>query len=244
MKLKSAIEYRYTKNLKIAGIFYIALAVLLGIIIFAIRLYPNDINANGGWDMAYYITAVISLFLGVLSFRDEQKFFIQNGSTREQSHLSFIAFLPVGIVFSLAERLLTFIFCTAVKTDYTHFLTTRFYVEHRAFWLDVIFETLAFMCFLSFGYLIGIINYRVKPTYRILGIIVIVFFFIADYSICEMKNVLPGFTYMPQLLFYGSAHGELVPMNFVLSHILTICALLSLSHILSSGTNVNGKEKH
>ena len=100
------------------------------------------------------------------------------------------------------------------------------------------------MCFLSFGYLISIIIRRVKPAYIIVAIIAIVVAMFADYSISDVKGFLPISAYVPKLIYFGSAYNEFVPLNFVISHVLTICILLSLSHLLSLGVSVNGKEKH
>lgn len=245
MKLKSAIKFRYKRNLKLMGLFYMALAVITIVVFIGKRTYPYS-NAENlvKMDAFYYLSAILSFFIGFLSFKDEQKFFIQNGSTREQCHISFLGYLPISIVFALAERLFTVLFCIAAKTDCLHFLESRFIIENRSFFADVAFETIALMCFLSFGYLISIIICRVKPVYIAMSIIVIAFAMFADYSINNMNGILPIFAYVPSLIYFGSAFNEFVSFNFVVSHILTACILLSLSHILSLGVSINGKEKH
>lgn len=244
MKFKSALEFRYKKNLKVIGVFYLALAVITLVAYITKKLYPYSLDSTEIGDLFYYLTAIFSFFVGSLSFKDEQNFFVQNGITREQCHRSFLGYLPITVGFTLAERLFTYLLCLAVNFDYTHFLGARFIIENRTFIVDVIFETLALMCFLSFGYLISIIIRRVKPAYIIVAIIAIVVAMFADYSISDVKGILPIFAYVPKLIYFGSAYNELVPLNFVISHVLTICILLSLSHLLSLGVSVNGKEKH
>ena len=245
MKLKSALKYRYQKNLKLIGIFYLALTVITLVAFITKRLYPYSVGIfNDGVDIFYYLTAIVSFIIGYLSFKEEQGFFVQNGATREQAHKSFIGYLPITVVFALAERLFTFLFCKIIKVDYSHFLSTRVAIENRPFIDDVFYEALALMCFLSFGYLIAIIIRRIKPIYIILAIVLVVVALFADYSLSEANGLLPNFAYIPSLIYFGSAFNELIPFNFVISHILTVCILLSLAHILSLGVNVNGKEKH
>lgn len=244
MKLKTALEFRYKKNLKVIGVFYLALAVITLLAYITKKLYPYSLDSTEIGDLFYYLTAIFSFFIGILSFKDEQNFFVQNGVTREQCHQSFFGYLPITFGFALAERFFTYLLCLAVKLNYSHFLGARFIIENRAFNVDVVFEALALMCFLSFGYLISIIIRRVKPAYIIVAIIAIVVAMFADYSISDVKGILPISAYVPKLIYFGSAYNEFVPLNFVISHVLTICILLSLSHLLSLGVSVNGKEKH
>lgn len=245
MNLKNALKYRYKKNLKLIGVFYFALAFMILLAFVVKKLYPYSFGIfKDGVDIFYYLTAVFSFVLGYLSFKEEQGFFVQNGITREQSNKSFIGYLPITIGFALAERFLVFIFSKAIKVDYSHFLGTRFIVENRVFVVDMLYETIALMCFLSFGYLISIIIRRVKPVYIILAVVLITIAIIADYSFYEAYGLLPNFAYVPSLIYFGSAYNEFIPFNFVVSHILTICILLSLAHILSLNMSINGKEKH
>lgn len=245
MRIKSALKYRYKKNLKLIAIFYLAFVWITVLALITKRLYPYSYGTfKDGVDMFYYMTVIFSFIIGFLSFKDEQKFLMQNGITREQCHKSFLGYLPITIVFALAERLFTFFFCKAIKVDYSHFLSTRVVIEDRMFITDVIYETLALMCFLSLGYLLAIIIRRVKPVYIILAIVLIVVAMFADYSLSEMNGLLPNFAYVPSLIYFGSAFNEFIPFNFVVSHLLTICILLSLAHILSLNVCVNGKEKH
>lgn len=245
MRLKSALKYRYKKNLKLIGIFYLAFALITFVAFITKRLYPYSYKSfSDGVDMFYYMTAIFAFIVGLLSFKDEQIFFIQNGITREQCHKSFLGYLPITVVFALAERLFTFLFCKAIKVDYSHFLDVSFNIGNRTFIADVIYETIALMCFLSFGYLISIIIRRVKPVYIIIGIIAIIVALFADYSLSETNGVLPSFAYVPRLIYFGSAFNEFIPLNFVVSHILTVCILLSISHILTLSMNINRKEKH
>lgn len=245
MKLKSALKYRYKKNSKLIAIFYLAFVWLIIATFIAKKLYPYSLGTfKDGVDIFYYLTAMFSFILGALSFKDEQKFFMQNGITREQSHKSFIGYLPITIGFAFAERIFTFLFCTVIKVDYSHFLSTRVAVGDRPFIADVVYEAIALMCFLSFGYLISIIMHKIKPIYIILAIILIVVALFADYSLSQINGLLPNFAYVPSLIYFGSAFNELIPLNFVVSHLLTVCILLSLAHILSLNMSVNGKEKH
>ena len=245
MRLKNALKFRYKKNSKLIGVFYIALAAIVLFALVIKKLYPHGLGTfKDGVDILYYLTAILSFIVGVLSFKDEQKFFVQNGITREQCHKSFIGYLPIAIGFALAERIFTFLFCTVIKVDYSHFLSTRVAVGDRPFIVDVLYEAIALMCFLSFGYLISIIIHKIKPIYIILAIILIVVALFADYSLSQVYGLLPIFAYVPRLIYFGSAFNELIPLNFVVSHILTICILLSLAHILSLNMHVNGKEKH
>ncbi len=245
MKIKSALKYRYRKNLRLIGVFYLAFVVITFVAFITKRLYPYSYKSfSDGVDMFYYLTAIFAFIVGFLSFKDEQKFFIQNGITREQCHKSFLGYLPVTIGFALAERLFTFLFCKVIKVDYSHFLSIRAVLEDRTFIADVIYETIALMCFLSFGYLMSIIIRRVKPVYIIIGIITIIVALFVDYSVIAEKGLLPNFAYVPSLIYFGSAFNEFIPLNFVVSHILTVCILLSLSHILTLGMSINGKEKN
>lgn len=245
MRFKSVLKFRYKKNLKLIGVFYIALAAIVLFALITKKLYPYSLGIfKDGVDIFYYLTAIFSFIIGFLSFKDEQKFFMQNGITREQCHKSFIGYLTITVGFALAERLFTFLFCKAIKVNYSHFLSTRVVIENRTLVADVIYETLALMCFLSLGYLVAIVIRRVKPAYIILAIVLIVVAMFADYSLSEMNGLLPNFAYVPSLIYFGSAFNELIPLNFVVSHILTVCILLSLAHILSLNMSVNGKEKH
>ncbi len=245
MKIKSALKYRYKKNLRLIGVFYLAFVVITFVAFMTKRLYPYSYKAyEDGVDIFYYMTAIFLIVMGFLSFKDELKFFVQNGITREQCHKSFWGYLPITIGFALAERLFTFLFCKAINVDYSHFLSTRVILENRAFIADVIYETLSLMCFLSLGYLIAIILRRIKRVYIAMGVIVIVVALFADYSLSQIDGLLPNFAYVPSLICFGSAFNEFIPLNFVISHILTVCILLSLSHILTLGMSINGKEKN
>lgn len=245
MKFKSALKYRYKKNLRLIGIFYLSFVVITFVAFITKRIYPYSYKSfSDGVDMFYYMTAIFAFIVGLLSFKDEQNFFIQNGVTREQCHKSFWGYLPITIGFALMERLFTFLFCKAIKVDYSHFLSTRVILENRAFITDVIYEALALMCFLSLGYLVAIIIRRVKLVYIIIGIITIIVALFVDYSVIAEKGLLPNFAYVPSLIYFGSAFNEFIPLNFVISHILTVCILLSLSHILTLGMSINGKEKN
>lgn len=244
MKLKSALKYRYQKNLKLIGVFYLALSVIILVPFIAKKLFSYSIGTfEDGVDMFYYLTAVFSFAMGFLSFKEEQDFFVQNGAIRGQAYKSFIGYLPVTVVFALAERLFTFLLCKVIKADYSHFFSTKAAIENRTFIEDVLYETLALMCFLCLGYLIAIIIRRIKPIYIILATVLISVGLYADYLSSKTNRVLPIFAYVPSLIYFGSAFNELVPLNFVVSHVLTICILLSLSYILALGMSVNGKEK-
>lgn len=245
MKLRSALKYRYKKNSKLISIFYFAFALIVFVAFITKRLYPYSFGTfNDGIDIFYYLTAMFSFVIGYLSFKEEQEFFVQNGVTREQSHKSFIGYLPITVVFALAERLFTFIFSKIIRVDYSCFLSTRVTIENRPFIDDVFYEALALMCFLSLGYLVAIIIRRVKPAYIVIGIVAVGIVLFVDYTLTQENGILPYFVFVPGLIYYGSAYNELIPLNFVVSHILTICILLSLSNILTLSMNINGREKH
>ena len=63
MRLKSALKYRYKKNLKLIGIFYLAFALITFVAFITKRLYPYSYKSfSDGVDMFYYMTAIFAFF--------------------------------------------------------------------------------------------------------------------------------------------------------------------------------------
>lgn len=245
MNIKNATLYRYIKYLKLSVAFYALLTVIVALIAFVRHLYPHEMNGLAEVNTIYFLTAIFTFVLGLLSFKEEQNMFVQNGLTRQKSHFSFILSLPICVLFALLERLYTYCMSSIFKASYMHFMGNKFMIQNGSFIMDVVLETLGLACILALGYLVAVWSIRVKIIYRILTVIVIAFGIIAEFTFAEAASLsrVPEFVYVYQVLLYGSAGGELVINYYIVSHILLISAILSAAHIMALGINVNGKEK-
>ncbi|MBE6836003.1 MAG: hypothetical protein E7515_07130 [Ruminococcaceae bacterium] len=250
MKLKSAIKYRYQKVFKTSLIFYILmLELVIGSII------VKTVNKS---DFAFdeYFAIIMwgfTFVLGIISYTGELNMFLQNGVSRQTTHKSFIALLPVNFVFALISVLYDLFdyFITKkasnpkVEFDCQHiFPGVRFLMPESMFGKIIVYTLLVavtYVVIMTFGYMLGSVSRSMKLFYKVLFgavIIAIAVFFVVlydyfsfewfDYTVMALRSFFLG--------GYLAEYGR-IP-NFITA-LTVLCVInLSVSHLLINRATV------
>lgn len=240
--MKQAIMYRLTNLGKMFGFMMLAMCLIVFVISIGVLQYRSISDlCNSG--IMFYVIAILSALCGWLSFDKDFNFLSQNGITRSQIHWSFVAVLPVSLVFSMAERLLHFISCRINGAEYHSFLGALFYIERRNVILDILIESVSIIMILCIGYFLSAFVHRVKLIYGVLLVIIVVLGIIAEFTFAQTKDSygVPLFVIAMQDFFLGSLQGELLIPHLIASQTLVSLIALSLSHIFTLSYTVNRK---
>jgi hypothetical protein len=250
MKLKSAVKYRYSKIFKISAVFYILMLELVigSFIIKAVN------HSDFAFDEFFPIIMWGFVFvLGIISYAGELNMFLQNGVSRQTTHKSFIALLPINFIFALISVLYDF---------FDYFITKKtsnpdveFYCSHTfpgvgfsmpesVFGKIIIYTFLVCACYtmiMTIGYMLGAISRSMRLFWKVLlgAVIISILVFgivLYDYFSFEwfdyIMMALRGFFLGTYLASYGR-----IP-NFITA-MLVLCVInLSVSHLLINRATV------
>lgn len=237
MNFKYAVLYRYERLAKLAGIVYILTAVpCIGLIASFLYYKVNyfELSAN----IIFYVTLVLSLIFGVTSYEGDFKFFLQNGITRQQTHFSFMATLPVCLIISFIERALSYImsiiFNKSSSYDKVDHMFADYFPCDKSFIKDMLIGALVLITLMSLTYMIKCIVKSFKPLTLILIVVVLIAIVGMDMGMEQLnKKIYSELSYVPQLFFLGSLYGERLLRHFVASLTIVNIFMLSVSHIIT-----------
>ena len=250
MKLKSAVKYRYSKIFKISAVFYILmLELVIGSVI---------VKAVNKSDFAFeeYFSIIMwgfMLVLGIISYTGELNMFLQNGVSRQTTHKSFIALLPINFVFALISVLYDlfdyFITKKAVNPNVEFFCHHTFpgvsFLMPESMLGKIVVNTLLvsiiYVLIMTFGYMLGSISRSMKLFYKVLFgavIIAIAVFFVVLYDYFSFE----WFDYIMMALrsfFLGGYLAEYGRIPNFITALIVLCVInLSVSHLLINRATV------
>lgn len=247
MKLKAAVLYRYDKYLKVIGLFCgLLLIPIIGALI-ATKMNNYEVFYRESFYM-FALCAILSFAFGITSYKPVFKFFLQNGVSRQSTHISFVLSLPIGIILALIESVYHNVCCRISEAIVTNtgdrgawfdlFSKTFNYNGSavKIFILRVVVEALAFMMLLSLGYLLSAIFSGMKPFYKILVIAVLVVLIILSFIISSITDSYASMglpTWLAFLSFF--AFGGIASFyidHFIAAMIILTVLFTSISHLL------------
>lgn len=247
MKLKAAVLYRYDKYLKAIGLFCgLLLIPAIGALI-ATKMNNYEIFYRGSFYM-FALCAILSFVFGVTSYKPVFKFFLQNGVSRQSTHISFVLSLPIGVVLALAESIYhnvcvriseALISSTVNKKAWFDMFSTTFNYNGSAvkiFILRVIIGALAFMMLMSFGYLMSAIFSGMKPFYKLIVSVVLVVLIILSFVISSVTDSYASMgmpTWLAFLAFFAlGGIGSYYIDHYIAAMIILTVLFTSISHLL------------
>ena len=225
MKLNSSQRY-YLYSIKPAVIIYYIVMLTLSTFSIILNFVQQDANSSFGGIAG---ASLIFLFIvGICSFSEEFKMFIQNGITRRELWSSFLASsIIISTIMSAIDLISIYLMSLVTNSESLVMMLSSIYVDNvvlkviTTFFIQVLFYTLA----LALGYFIRLVYYRMNKFGRTtLSIAVPGFFFIAlpilssYYDLTSIFEPLFGFlaTVTNPEKLYG------LPMFYLLFVLLTI----------------------
>lgn len=242
MNFKYAVEYRYKKYFKILTLYgLLSLAAFIAMAITSLKQHDKSLADTS---ILFYISIGLSVIFGVISYDSEMKLFRQNGITRQQTHFSFLASLPVCLIAAIYERvymtLLSLIINKGSKPCYS--ILSDIFGYKSSFVKNVLLEALIFITLMSIGYCLASILKSVKPIPLMIGIAALIIIIAIDISMVSLeKKLMPEIYYIPQLFLVGSAHGEILVKHFIAALTMLTASSLSISHIITLVLPVKNK---
>lgn len=247
MKLKAAVLYRYERYLKAIALFCgLLLIPIIGALI-ATKMNNYEIFYRDSVIM-FALCAIMSFIFGVTSYKPVFKFFLQNGVSRQSTHLSFVLSLPIGIVLALAESVYHNVCArvsealtsgTADKVAWFDMFSRVFNYNGSAikiFVLRVIIGSLAFMMLMSFGYLMSAIFSGMKPFYKLIVSVVLVVLIILSFVISTVTDSYASMgmpTWLAFVAFFAlGGIGSYYIDHYIAAMIILIVLFTSISHLL------------
>ena len=247
MKLKAAVLYRYQKYLKAIGLFCGLLFIpVIGALI-ATKMNNYEIFTRDSFYM-FVLCAILSFIIGITSYKPVFKFFLQNGVSRQSTHLSFILSLPLGIVLAFAESVYHNVFVrvsemltdsTGVKTAWYDFFSRSFNYNGsplKIFVLRVVIGSLAFMMLMSFGYLMSAIFSGMKPFYKLIVSVVLVVLIILSFVLSSVTDSYASMgmpTWLAFIAFFAlGGIGSYYVDHYIAAMIILTVLFTSVSHLL------------
>lgn len=247
MNLKNAILYRYNNNLKMFGLFIVLITAIDLAIVISSKLFNMSGFVGNFISLTFFVVIGFFLVLGMISYEAPLRFYLQNGLTRQNAHLSFLASLPICLIGSLFERIITIVVCRVSygKFEYKEMesYTNALATYNSSFLKDVLLGALLFMTIMSLGYFINVILKSVRPLALIIVGVVIAALIGVDMAlfITQIK-MAPAILWIPQIFFRGSTLGESIVSHFVASLIILTVAMLSVAHIITLCLPLKKKE--
>lgn len=245
MNFKYAVLYRYERLAKLSGIVYLLTAVpCIGLIVSNFIYKENYYNLVS--TVILFVTLTLSLVFGVTSYEGDLKFFLQNGITRQQTHLSFIATLPICLIISFIERALSYILSIILNKTSSYDKVDHLFADYfscsKNFINDMLIGALVLITLMSLTYMIKCIVKSFKPLILILIAVVLVVIVGIDLTMYSLgKKSSPELYYLPQLFFLGSFYGERLLRHFIASLTIVNVFTLSVSHIITLKLPVKSK---
>lgn len=245
MKTKAAIKYRYFTALKSFGILAsLMIEVVIGVILVNYFVTKGTLEISS--QFCRYIDVPLMLFafyIGKQSYASTLKMFLQNGVSRQHTHLSFIALLPLNMALWTLGFLLKFII---YLSEYILGLSDKLFSVSSAYFFSTcydstnmgeakfFFATVAVFIFsMSFGYMLSAISYSVKMFYKIMAIIIISIAIVAAIYITKGSKivimVLKVF-FTGSLFFISPRYNSVAFLLAAITIMTVIC--LSVAHLL------------
>lgn len=256
MKFRSAVKFRYSKIFKISAVFYILMLelVISSLIIKAVN------KSDFAFDSFFpYVMWGFVFVLGIISYAGELNMFLQNGISRQTTHKSFIALLPVNFIFALVSVLYDFF--DYFITDKTSNLNVEFYCSHtfpgvgftapESTFAKIIFYTFivafTYILIMTLGYMLGAISRSMRTFWKVLLGSVIIAVCVFGFVLYDYFN-FEWYSYVMQVLrgfFLGVYHASYGRIGNFITAILVLCIInLSVSHLLiNRGTVRKGADK-
>lgn len=249
MKLKSAVKYRYSKIFKISSVFYILMLELVigSFIIKAVN--HSDFAFDEFFPIIMWGFAFV---LGIISYAGELNMFLQNGVSRQTTHKSFIALLPINFIFALISVLYDFfdyLITKKVNPDIEFvcnhkFPGVGFTMPESIFVRIIIYTFLVCACYtmiMTIGYMLGAISRSMRLFWKVLlgAVIISILVFgvvLYDYFSFEWFDYIMMALRSFFLGGYLASYGR-IP-NFITA-MLVLCVInLSVSHLLINRATV------
>ncbi len=242
MKLKSAVKYRFFKTAKITGIFY---ALMFELLIGAFIIRGVTRTNTGIEDFFPFIMYIFTFVLGLNAYSKELDMFLQNGITRQCSHYSFIALLPINLVYGLISTLTDYLFfrvdtASDPKTEFfsSHCLGAGFKMPDSMIsqiFLYTVMVAFIYTLSMAFGYMIGSLSRSMKLFYKVLFGTVLVAVFIFFVTLWQLYNPdwFETIAIILRTFFLGvgtSPFGRTT--NFIIATLVLSTVNLSVAHLL------------
>lgn len=230
MKLSNAVKYRYHKLLKATGVYYVLVATVFIVGVIASLVYKKDFNSNMQYlavfsTYLFYLGGALAFFFGICSYKTEMKFFLQNGVSRRNIHLSFIASLFVNVVTLAVTVALNALFGKIAYGCLDGDLNLK----------TILTALLTYITLMSIGYFISSFVFSVKPINQIITAGVIAFIVLLFVLIWHVKlggSLVVVYLAVCSFLF-GSLTGFIHYGHLVAALMCVIAFSLSLAHIIT-----------
>lgn len=247
MKLKAAVLYRYKKYLKAIGLFCgLLLIPIIGALI-ATKKNNYDIFYRDSVYM-FILCAILSFVFGVTAYKPVFKFFLQNGVSRQATHLSFVLSLPIGVVLAFAETVYHNV-CVRIsealisgadnKVDWFDMFSRVFNYNGsplKIIVLRVLIGSLAFMMLMSFGYLMSAIFSGMKPFYKLIVSVVFVVLIMLSFVLSSVTDSYASMgmpTWLAFVAFFAlGGIGSYYVDHYIAAMIILIVLFTSISHLI------------
>ena len=174
MNLIVAIKYRLYDNRKAILIFYTVILCVLALL-FSITTITVDSDFHGSIEGIEFASAIFLFIVGLNSFKEVFRMFIQNGISRKTlfaSHI--IATAAIGGIMALMDSILTLLNRTITSINsgvYSRRLIETLYGRQNdsigAFLTSLFFCFFIYMMFASLGFLITTLYYKMNKVLKI-----------------------------------------------------------------------------
>lgn len=235
MKMNAALKYRLYEYRKSIFVFY---PIILFVFLFFFFFFK--VSSNGSFSFnGFELSSQILLFvMGINSFKESFKFFLQNGRSRRTVFSSFYAGMAItAMVVSLINTILLFFISKFTDTVPFYFIS---YGDHYpAGWnhLTAYMEGILFFFFMGVliavaGFFLSVLYYRMNTGLKIIvsvGVPMLVIFILPVLDVTFFQGSIISFLLKAFLFLSGHANGGCNPY-------IAMASCLGVSLLLSTFT--------
>ena len=232
MKVTGAVRYRYAKLLKPTGIFFI-LVLMMSVVALILGKTDNSSKTmiEGIYNFSYYVGIFLAFILGIISYKSDLKFLLQNGTSRQIIHGSFVLSLPINLLIFAGISCLHLVFKLVTRGQSGS-------IAPQAVGLPIII--LVCMTAMSFGYMISAFIYGTKLVTKgvVIGVIALLAMLFELIYVLKMQGDPIVLIYATYCFMFGSLTGFVHLGHMALACILLTTICLSVSHIITNKAEV------
>ncbi len=232
MKITGAVKYRYAKLLKPTGIFFILVLMISAVALILGRAdNTSKTMIEGIYGFIYYLGILLAFILGIMSYKSDLKFLLQNGTSRQVIHGSFFLSLPVNLIIFAGTSCLYFVFRFVTRGQ------TAMTSLHPEILPLVI---LVCMTAMSFGYMISAFLFGTGIVTKgiVIGITALLAMLFELIFVLRMQGDPFVLLYATYCFLFGSLTGFIHAGHMAVACTLLITFCLSVSHIITNKAEV------